>query len=201
MGYSKSFLHRFAHIHNRESSESEESEPIRRNSFVKALLIIELLHIVLFLALYATSQILQQSTIPRYELNSSDGVVAVDTQWALQHGYAPTFIHPYDESKSIYQIDMFHSMHCIHRIRNKLTSELSLQEWPRNDEHTLHCLDYLREQLMCNADLTLEGTDDLLHFNKTSGHVCRNYNAIMEWAKAHHWAGHRAFVTKSTGYE
>lgn len=136
-------------------------------------------------------------------LVTADGVFAIDTQWALLHGYAETLIRPYDDSKSFYQIDTFHSMHCIvrqssihvqrsesmltqHRLRNKLTSDLSLQQWWWNDQHTLHCLDYIREQLMCNADLTLQGTDDLLHFNKTSGHVCRSWESIMRWSKTHH---------------
>jgi len=83
----------------------------------------------------------------------------------------------------------------------KLTSSASLSEWPRNDEHTLHCLDYVREQLFCNADLTLEGTDDLTHFNKNSGHVCRNNDSIMEWALKYNWDGHRKFVHDTLGVE
>ncbi|KAF3015041.1 hypothetical protein E8E14_010274 [Neopestalotiopsis sp. 37M] len=131
----------------------------------------------------------------------TDGIVAIDTEWALVHGYAPSVQHPEDASKSIYQIDMFHSMHCIYRLRNKLTSHAPLEEWPRDDEHTLHCLDYMREQLLCNSDLTLEGTDDLLHFNKNSGHVCRSSNAITAWAAAHHWNDHRQFLKDTQNYE
>lgn len=145
--------------------------------------------------------------------------MAIDTEWALVHGYAPSVQHPGDASKSIYQIDMFHSMHCVvsfhfsaccihhvhqikqYRLRNKLTSHAPLEEWPRDDEHTLHCLDYMREQLLCNSDLTLEGTDDLLHFNKNSGHVCRSNDAITAWAVAHHWNDHRQFLKDTQNYE
>ncbi|XMA12778.1 hypothetical protein WAI453_005569 [Rhynchosporium graminicola] len=228
------YFYTAAHTQEHEISEGETNKTVRKNVFIKAFVILELIHIIIFLAFYSSSHAFWQPAksennlekyFDLYEYNSvreffgdwkkmrlndesekllgqieeTDGVVAIDTQWALSHGYATTFIHPYDNSKGIYQIDMFHSMHCIHRIRNKLTSDASLQEWPRNDEHTLHCLDYLREQLMCNADLTLEGTDDLLHFNKTSGHICRDKDAIMLWAKVHHWEGHREFVTKTMG--
>jgi hypothetical protein len=54
---------------------------------------------------------------------------------------------------------------------------------------------------MCNADLTLEGTDDLLHFNKNSGHVCRNSDAVTGWAAEHHWDGHRQFLIDTEGYQ
>lgn len=150
---------------------------------------------------------------------SADGVVAIDKEWALQNGFSPSYTHPEDPTKSIYQIDMFHSVHCVvrlpcippwsqsllihfqYRLRNLLTSQLSLEEWPRNDEHTLHCLDYIREQLMCNADLTLEATDDLILFKINKGHVCRNSDAIMDWAISHHWDGHRKYLIDTVGFE
>ncbi|EPE24422.1 hypothetical protein GLAREA_08274 [Glarea lozoyensis ATCC 20868] len=46
-------------------------------------------------------------------IQTTDGIVALDTIWALKNGYAPSHAHPEDPTKSIYQIDMFHSMHCI----------------------------------------------------------------------------------------
>lgn len=45
----------------------------------------------------------------------ADGVVAIDTEWALRHGFEPSVPHPDDPSKGIYQLDVFHSMHCIVR--------------------------------------------------------------------------------------
>ncbi|KAF7856950.1 hypothetical protein EAF04_009710 [Stromatinia cepivora] len=135
------------------------------------------------------------------QIQTTDGVVAIDTEWALRHNYAPSVAHPDDPTKSIYQIDMFHSIHCVYRLRNLLTSSLSLEEWPRNDEHTLHCLDYMREQLMCNSDLLLQATDDLILFKKNNGHVCRDSDAIMTWAIAHHWEDHRRYLKDTVGFE
>ncbi|KAH8651937.1 hypothetical protein BGZ60DRAFT_533807 [Tricladium varicosporioides] len=134
-------------------------------------------------------------------IQRTDGIVAIDTQWALQNGYAPSHVHPNDSTKSIYQVDMFHSMHCVYRIRNLLTSNLSLEAWPRNDHHTLHCLDYVREQLMCNPDLLLQGTKDLIQFNVNNGHRCRNSDMITDWAKSHHWSGHRQYLIDTEGFQ
>ncbi|RDW57827.1 hypothetical protein BP5796_12628 [Coleophoma crateriformis] len=134
-------------------------------------------------------------------IQNTDGIVALDTEWALQNGYAPSRLHPEDPTKSIYQIDMFHTLHCVYRIRNLLTSSLSLEQWLRNDDHTLHCLDYLREQLMCNPDLLLQGTEDYVHFNVNHGHTCRNSDMITDWAKSHHWSGHRQYLIDTVGIE
>jgi len=126
---------------------------------------------------------------------------------------------------SIYQIDAFHSLHCLvfsphfpsdfvsfqsqsinpckflqYRIRNRLISELPIAEWPRDDEHTLHCLDYIREQLMCHGDVLLEGTDDYISFKKNHGHQCRDFDAIQGWALAHNWPGHREFLATVVGW-
>lgn len=43
----------------------------------------------------------------------ADGVVAIDTEWAVRNNFAPSTPHPEDPTKSIYQIDMFHSIHCV----------------------------------------------------------------------------------------
>ncbi|KUJ15245.1 uncharacterized protein LY89DRAFT_735374 [Mollisia scopiformis] len=134
-------------------------------------------------------------------IQKTDGVVAIDTEWALKHNLSPSRLHPEDPTKSIYQIDMFHSMHCVYRLRNMLTSKLSLEAWPRNDDHTLHCLDYIREQLMCSPDLLLQGTVNLIHFNISKGHTCRNSEMITDWAKSHHWEGHRQFLIDTVGIQ
>jgi Mycotoxin biosynthesis protein UstYa len=74
---------------------------------------------------------------------------------------------------------------------------LTLEEWPRDDEHTLHCLDYIKEQLMCNSDVVLQGTTDLTHFNISNGHLCRDSDLITDWSKAHHWQGYRQYLMEA----
>lgn len=69
---------------------------------------------------------------------------------------------------------------------------MTIEEEPRSDSHTLHCLDYIREQLMCLSDITLQGTTGnfLDGFTKNNGHQCRNTDEIIAWAKKHRWDGH-----------
>ena len=52
--------------------------------------------------------------------------------------------------------------------------------------HTNHCFDYLRQAILCNADMTLEGrvlgrdagpgTDGWGHL-----HVCKNHREVVQW--------------------
>jgi hypothetical protein len=55
--------------------------------------------------------------------------------------------------------------------------------------------------LMCNSDLTLEATDDLILFKINHGHTCRNSDAIADWAVSHHWEGHRQYLIETTGFQ
>lgn len=51
----------------------------------------------------------------------------------------------------------------------------------------LHCLDYVRHQLLCHPDLTLTTTNDLEEFVLDETHSCRDYGAIVDWVDQHRW--------------
>ncbi|KXT14621.1 hypothetical protein AC579_3717 [Pseudocercospora musae] len=80
----------------------------------------------------------------------------------------PTSIPPGIGSKGeIYDISLFHQLHCLSRIRTYLyTMQASLnQSLPYEtfkillapqEDHVEHCFDYLRQGLMCAGDMTLE---------------------------------------------
>lgn len=50
-----------------------------------------------------------------------------------------------------------------------------------------HCLDYLRQVLMCNADYTIFGfyfvEDHSTGMNFNTEHKCKNYDDILAWAE------------------
>lgn len=53
--------------------------------------------------------------------------------------------------------------------------------------HRFHCFDYLRQVLQCTADSSLEGWDPGAIPGNTRGfgstHICRDYDALGEWAQ------------------
>lgn len=67
----------------------------------------------------------------------------------------------------IYDISVFHQLHCLNHVRTFLftlkagmdynttqeTYDLLLKS---QEDHVYHCFDYIRQALMCNADLTVE---------------------------------------------
>ncbi|KAF7538385.1 hypothetical protein G7054_g2960 [Neopestalotiopsis clavispora] len=133
------------------------------------------------------------------DLQATSGIISVPTEWALGLGFSPSRESPETPGHSIYQLDMYHSLHCLHHIRNRLISKLPLEAWPRDDVHSLHCIDFLRQQVLCHADTTLQGTDDFLHFAKNPGHQCRDTQAIRTWVEERNWAGHAKWIEETYG--
>jgi len=47
------------------------------------------------------------------KLLDGGGVVSLNTEWALEQGLQESATSPTDSSQSIYQIDVFHALHCL----------------------------------------------------------------------------------------
>lgn len=67
----------------------------------------------------------------------------------------------------IYDISVFHQLHCLNHVRTFLftlkagmdynnTVETYDSLLKHQEDHVYHCFDYIRQALMCNADLTVE---------------------------------------------
>ncbi|KAF9219440.1 hypothetical protein BS17DRAFT_760954 [Gyrodon lividus] len=113
---------------------------------------------------------------------------------------------PGDEDNYIFTFDIFHQLHCLNNIRQALHPEYYNDayyaaedaanlmkihiEGHEGFDHTGHCIDSLRESLMCSADITpiVWAWDEQ---RKRTGprldvvHVCRDYEKLQEWAEAH----------------
>ncbi|KAF2004765.1 hypothetical protein P154DRAFT_616893 [Amniculicola lignicola CBS 123094] len=93
-------------------------------------------------------------------------------------------------------VSVFHQLHCLNTIRQSLNTAIDLD--PNFNylalqfaHHWAYCFDYLRQSLMCTADLTLE------NLIKREGslseevdgwgtkHMCRDWEKVFEWAEGH----------------
>lgn len=94
-------------------------------------------------------------------------------------------------------IEVFHQLHCLNLLRRvtyKTYYEPLGGEFAGGAEtlqkHTDHCIEVLRLNLQCNADVGLftfymvEG-DPLAWPQLNSKHVCRNFDAVRDWALDH----------------
>lgn len=55
----------------------------------------------------------------------------------------------------------------------------------RNDYHAAHCFEYLRNQIMCMSDMTLEGSESVLDATGNGqAHMCRNRDEAISWIES-----------------
>lgn len=81
----------------------------------------------------------------------------------------------------MFAVTMFHELHCMRYIHGVLTATKT----PLH-AHLHHCLDYLRQMTLCDADLTLEAGDFMTrNFTEERGgsiHICRDWEAVYDEA-------------------
>ncbi|KAM3537566.1 hypothetical protein ARSEF1564_009511 [Beauveria bassiana] len=89
-----------------------------------------------------------------------------------------------ERPREAYGISMFHQIHCLVAIRNAIRTRTF------DDQHLDHCLDYLRQAIMCTGDTTLEKVikDDSGKFKPEidgwgTVHECRSWHMLFEFAE------------------
>ncbi len=77
-------------------------------------------------------------------------------------------------------VSMFHELHCLRMINGAFSKMKGA-----NVGHIKHCLNYVRQGVLCDPDLTLEpGNFEERDFEveRLGGtHLCKNWNPIYEW--------------------
>lgn len=90
-----------------------------------------------------------------------------------------------------YMVSVFHQLHCLSYLAEhyqqgfggvNLTQEVA--------HHSAHCFNYIRQALMCNADLTLEGKTEAGP-GEGHEHECVDYDAVLAWANEEGRVGYR----------
>ncbi|KXT08109.1 hypothetical protein AC579_1904 [Pseudocercospora musae] len=87
-----------------------------------------------------------------------------------------------------------HDLHCLNELRKALYFNYDYYRQFHNDslvspafriDHTSHCLDNLRERLMCTADVGvvpsvwIRHDDNTIQFGRE--HKCHNYESVLQW--------------------
>jgi hypothetical protein len=90
-------------------------------------------------------------------------------------------------------LDVFHTLHCVNKIRKMYYSDYYHDPNPLADqqEHFDHCIDLLRQVIMCHGDVSLHTYSwiDELRVpwpSMQTEHQCRNWDTLMEWSEEHH---------------
>ncbi|CZT08288.1 hypothetical protein WAI453_007338 [Rhynchosporium graminicola] len=86
----------------------------------------------------------------------------------------------------IFEASWTHALHCLYYTVDTYHQLVVNKSFgfggERNDYHAGHCFEYLRNQIMCMSDMTLEGSESVLD---TTGmgqaHMCRNRDEAVKW--------------------
>ncbi|KAK1984741.1 hypothetical protein LZ30DRAFT_812672 [Colletotrichum cereale] len=126
--------------------------------------------------------------------------IRVDGDWFTRMSRNASSAVKINDGKGGYagMLDVFHHLHCLRMIRIGYTLDLYPEYQPMLSSqtgelipmHIDHCIDELRQAVMCRADVTVLTSDWIdwhpkpwLNFNVE--HECVNWERIFRWSKDH----------------
>ncbi|XXG96878.1 hypothetical protein Hte_003169 [Hypoxylon texense] len=101
------------------------------------------------------------------------GAIVVDHEWAAENHIAPTKENATD-GRAVYAVAAFHHLHCLAVLRTSLYQYKNEREQINSWFHVRHCIDALRQLILCSADPTIIG-------GESAWHECRDWDALKEW--------------------
>ncbi|KAL0576585.1 hypothetical protein V5O48_005378 [Marasmius crinis-equi] len=99
---------------------------------------------------------------------------------------------PGDEGHYIAELDVFHNLHCLNMVRKALDPgyypDWNITASEKSAQHVSHCIDWIRQSIMCHADTSVIvwQWEDWVNSTIVKGdvaHTCRNFEKIQDWAK------------------
>ncbi|ERF70771.1 hypothetical protein EPUS_09484 [Endocarpon pusillum Z07020] len=118
-------------------------------------------------------------------LQPTHGIVAVDSQWADERQLLPSMELPGDTSKRVYILEAYHMLHCLKILRKTFYQILRRESTTFKLQHSNHCFDALRQNIMCNADDTPLYTWNRRTAGDGQPRKCRDWNILRDWASEH----------------
>ncbi|KAK3681325.1 hypothetical protein B0T22DRAFT_388099 [Podospora appendiculata] len=100
--------------------------------------------------------------------------------------------HPVEwPDKTVFTTSMTHQLHCLFAIVQTYSGLKSNHPIPDDHHwHMVHCFDYMRQAIMCSADIALEGLETTFpdHNGGSDGwdskHVCKNYDEVVNYLES-----------------
>ncbi|VDC03520.1 unnamed protein product [Peniophora sp. CBMAI 1063] len=99
-----------------------------------------------------------------------------------------------------FALSMFHQLHCLRLLRAGLDGDYR----PQIQGHFRHCLNYLRQMILCQPDLTLEPHNVIDHDpmmkGPTSVHVCSDWREVYDAVEDNYaaWVQERPALANQT---
>ncbi|KAJ5239324.1 MFS multidrug transporter [Penicillium chermesinum] len=112
-------------------------------------------------------------------------VIAPTKEEQASLGLPESWQFPWDSNRNIYFVKVFHQMHCLKVMRKTYHELWAGEEGSIPPGHIEHCLDTLRQDLMCKADDTPMPSLELLNGGGENQNMhCKNFDKLVEWTQA-----------------
>jgi len=129
----------------------------------------------------------QQDALWNKQTNYDRGNIALDDDYAKAMGLPRAQRFPWDSSKGIYLINAYHNLHCVQTLRTAVVEFNNSTPQSSPLGHVIHCLNVLRDEIICDADDTPRYTG--FQPNQKSGlgqvRMCRDWTQLEAWADDH----------------
>ncbi|KAI8633234.1 hypothetical protein F5Y19DRAFT_490409 [Xylariaceae sp. FL1651] len=100
-------------------------------------------------------------------------------------------------------LEVFHHLHCLNMVRKALHLDyygINEDSMERYNTHIEHCIDSIRQALMCTSDITPWPVEWNTRYHRprpnfiTAPHTCRNFEKLRDWAHEHATEQHPKWV-------
>ncbi|KAF2197264.1 hypothetical protein GQ43DRAFT_216034 [Delitschia confertaspora ATCC 74209] len=115
-------------------------------------------------------------------LDTNPVAVALSDKFVSQKGLSDSTRFPWDTERSVYYIKAYHDLHCLKLIRKAIINPSNLSEQRINLDHVFHCLDGLRQDIMCTADDTPMPAASPGVVGDGQLRLCRDWDKMVAWA-------------------
>ncbi|KIM95117.1 hypothetical protein OIDMADRAFT_134566, partial [Oidiodendron maius Zn] len=124
------------------------------------------------------------------------GLSQIDDEMAVQLLNRTTRI-PGDDNGYVIGLDVFHQLHCLNHLRKilypdryRIFDNLTGVNLTLAIDHTEHCVDSIRQSLMCSVDISTiywqwDTARQKTIANAQTTHICKNFEKIQAWARDH----------------
>ncbi|KAH6717964.1 hypothetical protein DL95DRAFT_332213 [Leptodontidium sp. 2 PMI_412] len=116
---------------------------------------------------------------------SGNGLVSVSKSDREAHGLSETWPDPDTPGNGLFFMAGYHNLHCLAKIRTSVFQSQAQKNQSEPWAHVVHCIDQIRQTIMCNIDTTLVPMSGPKEFIDGHYHVCKDYRDVFEWASQH----------------
>lgn len=117
-----------------------------------------------------------------------EGIIGLSDEEVADMGLPDSIRGRTDPTKHLFLVGAFHQLHCLGVLRKHTMTLFQKPEFTIGEatyHHTMHCVDILRQALMCNSDSTLIKKVEGQWPGDGQVFQCRNFDALTQWTTEH----------------